>query len=273
MAVKRSLSKNPNMLRTMIGTGLMLIVILSYAVYSNTVESEYYGYTTSNQPHEMQLEQDVEGGASWYYTTDAALTWINVSVSGAPLEDSTLTVSAEGFQSNWSHSPSLGLHESNYVCNEPESDYSGIIETCTIRREHSMELIGGEGVMRGRVSLVLPIQGKGYLENEDIEGATEEARAMIDSENKTITWRISIQVDGELASSDGVLVNGVVTTHEFETIEQFSLDPVQETVYSFATLVGCFFLVLVIPLMAYYSSVYRERRDEEIRDAVVVGNQ
>jgi len=170
MAVKRSLSKNPNMLRTMIGTGLMLIVILSYAVYSNTVESEYYGYTTSNQPHVMQLEQDVEGGASWYYTTDAALTWINISVSGAPLEDSKLTVSAEGFQSNWSHSPSLGLHDSNYVCNEPETDYSGIIETCTIRREHSMELIGGEGVMRGRVSLVLPIQGKGYLENEDIEG-------------------------------------------------------------------------------------------------------
>ena len=51
--VKRSLSKNPNMLRTMIGTGMTLILLLSYAVYSNTVDSEYYGYTTTNDSLEM----------------------------------------------------------------------------------------------------------------------------------------------------------------------------------------------------------------------------
>ena len=40
--MKKSLSRNPNMLRTMIGLGLTLILLLGYAVYSNTVDTEYY---------------------------------------------------------------------------------------------------------------------------------------------------------------------------------------------------------------------------------------
>ena len=46
--MRKSLSRNPNMMRTMIGIGLVLILVLSYAVYSNTLDSEYYGYTTTN---------------------------------------------------------------------------------------------------------------------------------------------------------------------------------------------------------------------------------
>ena len=42
MRMKKTMSQNPNMLRTMIGIGLTLIFVLGYAVYSNTVESEYY---------------------------------------------------------------------------------------------------------------------------------------------------------------------------------------------------------------------------------------
>jgi hypothetical protein len=253
----------------MIGTGLMLILVLSYAVYSNTADSEYYGYTTTNDSLEMELQMESEDKASWYYTTKAAITWINVSVDGAPNDGSTLVVEAEGIKSEWYYSPHLGLDSAiNYVCNEPKSDYSDIMETCSYQRSHSMELNDGSGIMRGRVSLDLPIEGVGYLENENISEAKNEAREKINSQNKTITWRISVESEGQTISSDGIEVSAVVTTHEFVGIEQFRIDPVQETIYSFATLVGCFFLLLIIPLMAYFSVTYKERRNERIRLSV-----
>lgn len=263
--VKRSLSKNPNMLRTMIGTGMTLILLLSYAVYSNTVDSEYYGYTTTNDSLEMELSFEDEGTAQWYYTTNSAITWVNFSVSGA-LPGSELIVEAEG--SNWSHSPNLGLDDSAYICNEPESDYSSIIETCEYSRIHSLVLENGSGVIRGRVSLDLPIRGKGYLESDSMANAEIEAQRLIQTESKTITWKISVETEGEVASSDGILVSATAATHELVGIEHFQLEPVQETVYSIAALTGCFFLALVIPLMIYFSATYRERRDEALRTMV-----
>ena len=253
------------MLRTMVGTGMTLILLLSYAVYSNTVDSEYYGYTTSNESLEMDLNVEEEGTSQWYYTTDNAITWVNISVTGAP-SDSLLTVEAEG--TNWSHSPSLGLDDAAYICNEPESDYSSIIETCEYSRVHTMVLDNGTGILRGRVSLDLPIRGKGYLESENQENAETEARDLIQRESQTVTWKIKIESEGEIASSDGVDVSALAVTHEFVSIEHFELEPVQETIYSIAALVGCFFLVLVIPLMIYFSATYRERRDESLRSTI-----
>ena len=87
------MSQNPNMLRTMIGIGLTLIFVLSYAVYSNTVESEYYGYSTSNVDESLILSQDDSDISEWYVSTNSPITWINVSVTGAPV-DSVLRVQA-----------------------------------------------------------------------------------------------------------------------------------------------------------------------------------
>ena len=64
--MRKSLSRNPNMMRTMIGIGLVLILVLSYAVYSNTLDSEYYGYTTTNDEVELEMQETEEGSASWY---------------------------------------------------------------------------------------------------------------------------------------------------------------------------------------------------------------
>ena len=60
------MSRNPNMLRTMIGTGLTLVLILSFAVYSNTVNTEYYGYTTTNEEIKLDLQESEEGKADWF---------------------------------------------------------------------------------------------------------------------------------------------------------------------------------------------------------------
>ena len=84
--MKKTMSQNPNMLRTMIGIGLTLIFVLGYAVYSNTVESEYYGYNTSNEIESLTLNQDDSGTSEWYVSTNSPITWINVSVTGAPID-------------------------------------------------------------------------------------------------------------------------------------------------------------------------------------------
>jgi hypothetical protein len=249
----------------MVGTGLTLIILLSYAVYSNTVDSEYYSYTTTNENNLMEISQESEGEAQWYYTTYSAITWVNFTVENAA-PGSTLTVEAEG--TNWSHSPSLGLQDQSYICNEPDSDYSKYLETCEYSRSHSIVLDNGSGTLRGRVSLDLPIKGKGYLESDDIINAQKEAENLVQSAKKTVTWKIMIEDTGQIASSEGILVESEFTSHELLELEEFKLNPVQETVYSFSALVGCLFLVLVIPLMIFFSARYRENKNEEIRSAV-----
>ena len=246
----------------MVGTGLTLILLLSFAVYSNTVDSEYYEYTTTNEGKSMQLTAESEGQSDWFFSTNDAITWVNFSVEDAP-PGSSLTIEAEG--TNWSHSPSLGLEDQTYICNEPDSDYESIIETCEYSRIHSIDLNEGNGILRGRVSLDLPIRGKGYLESESFESAQVESNDLIRSAKKVITWKITIEKDGDIVSSAGILIEAEYTTHELLDIQQFKLDPFQETVYSFSALVGCFFLVLVIPLMIYFSARYREKMNEQIR--------
>ena len=49
------------MLRTMIGLGLTLILLLGYAVYSNTVDSEYYRLETSNEEITIELTSSDDG--------------------------------------------------------------------------------------------------------------------------------------------------------------------------------------------------------------------
>ena len=250
------------MLRTMIGTGMTLIILLSFAVYSNTVDSEYYEYTTTNESQSMDLKEENEGFAEWFFSTNDAITWVNFTVENAP-PGSVLTVVSEG--TNWSHSPSLGDSDQKYVCNEPDSDYSSIIETCEYSRTHSMELDNGSGVLRGRVSLDLPIKGKGFLEASSEENAQNDAADLIDRAKMTITWKISIHKNNEIVSNDGIFIESEFSSHELVELNQFQLDPFQETVYSFSALVGCFFLVLVIPLMVYFSARYRENRNESLR--------
>ena len=68
----------------MIGLGLVLILVLSYAVFSATVDSEYYRYETTNESVEYELAQENENESSWFVTTTSSPTWINLTVINAP---------------------------------------------------------------------------------------------------------------------------------------------------------------------------------------------
>ena len=71
--------------------------------------------------------------------------------------------------------------------------------------------------------------------------------------------------EGETVASEGIELGVSVVTHELVSVQEFKLDPLQESVYSFATLVGCFSLLLIIPLMVYFSAMYKAKRDERVR--------
>ena len=91
---------------------------------------------------------------------------------------------------------------------------------------------------------------------------------MISDAKMTVTWKVSISQDGEVIPSAGLLLTGDYAKHELIGLEKFQIDPIQETVYSFSALVGCFFMALVVPLMIYFAARYRESRDEEKRSNI-----
>ena len=260
--MEKSMSRNPNMLRTLIGLGLVLILILGYAVHSNTVDSEYYLYETSNSESDLELIQLENNMSEWYVVTNSAITWINTSVDGAP-QGSILKLDASGV--DWYHTPSLGQDQKDYNCKEFAPDYVNLIETCIKGPFHEINLDEQNNLI-GLVSLDLPIGGLGSVQADTQAEANETAENIVDDSTRIITWKISIiDSNGEIISSLGIDVNSTVTTHDLISVEEFKLDPIQESIYSLATLVGCFTLLLILPMIAYFSAVYKEKRYEEAR--------
>ena len=262
--MRKTMSQNPNMLRTMIGIGLTLIFVLGYAVYSNTVESEYYGYSTSNEIQELALSQDDAGVSEWYVSTNSPITWINASVSGAP-ENSVLRIQADGV--SWYHSPLLGENKDYPFNCEGDGDFSELVDTCAYSSTHEVNIDDmGNGVIRGIVSSVLPIEGLGYLQADDLDEAENLASDLIYGESSVITWRIGIyDSDGNSTSSENVAITVEVTIHDLVDVKEFEIDPIEESVYSLATLIGCFTLMLIVPLIIYFSAIYKAKKDENVR--------
>ena len=257
------MSQNPNMLRTMIGIGLTLIFVLAYAVYSNTVESEYYGYETTNTSESLELNRDDDGVAEWFLSTDMPITWVNVTVVGAP-QDSILRVQADG--TPWFHSPFLGDNQDFPFNCEGDGDYSDLVETCDYSTNHEIIVTQEESYLRGIVSSVLPVEGLGYLQADNLEEAYDKADDLISEEATVITWRMGVYDDEGIAlESDGIEMRVSVVNHELVVVNEFKIDPIEESVYSLATLIGCFSLMLVLPLIVYFSAVYKARKDESKR--------
>jgi len=260
--VKKSLAKNPNMLRTMIGTGLVLVLILSYAVYSNTLDSEYYGYKTSNEPEKIDLKSNEEGEANWYFTSRDAITWINVTIEGVQ-DSSTLVIEASGVE--WFYSPLLGVEDADFF-NCEDGGFSETSESCLRASVHEIIIENSEEQrIHGRVSLELPIEGLGYIQSDDIVLAEEEARKIVENEKRTITWNLKLVNGEEIVSDENLNINVTIVKHEFVSVEEFKLNPVQESIYSLATLIGCFFLLLFVPLTIYFSALYKSKSDDKLR--------
>ena len=249
-------------MRTMIAMGLMLIFTLGYAVHSNTINSEYYGYSTSNEEVSANLIPENNTSAYWFFSTNSAITWINTTIDGGP-EGSIIYVEAIG--TDWYHTPSLGMPERDYSCKENIKDYSDIIETCVSSNFHEISIDDSNSLI-GLVSLELPLGGLGYLQADSEIQAEEESEKLITENKHLITWKIQLRDEsGSILENQGFSVHVNYTQHEIISVDKFVLDPIQESIYSLATLIGCFTLLIILPLIAYFSASYKEQNDEKVR--------
>ena len=182
---------------------------------------------------------------------------------GAP-QDSILRVQADG--TSWYHSPFLGNNQDYPFNCEGDGDYSDLVETCEYSTNHEIITTQEESTLRGIVSSVLPIEGLGYLQADDLEEAYDKANELISEEATIITWRIGLDDDeGNALESTGIEILVSMVNHELTDVNEFKIDPIEESVYSLATLIGCFSLMLVLPLIIYFSAVYKARKDESTR--------
>ena len=88
-----------------------------------------------------------------------------------------------------------------FNCKEISGDYSEYIEVCDYSTTHEVVIENDVTVMRGIVSITLPVGGLGYLQADDMAEAEGLAVDLIDGEAGVITWRVGIYSDGEAIDS------------------------------------------------------------------------
>ena len=269
--MKKALAQNPNMLRTMIGLGLTLIIILSYAVYGATMDSSYYLYNTSNESVEHNVTNqgitDDNSTQTWTFSTFKATTWLNVSIAGIESGD---TISIEVSDGVWYHHEMLGSEDADrFSCRQNNEQNYEEYNVCTAAKTHSITAENdGNLTFRGIVHPELPMGGLGTLFADSMGEAQEASSDLISRHNRTLTWTITLD------STDTIRVDEFSphvqsTTHDLESVETFKVDPVEEMLWSIAALIGCFSLALVIPLTIYFAARAKEMRENKVREAAL----
>ena len=249
------------MLRTMIGLGLTLILLLGYAVYSNTVDTEYYRFETTNEESELTLTKSNDG--TWFSTTNSAISWLNVSVDNLP-EDTVLTISSSSIPYHYSELLGSDNDGRMFTCKDINEDFELIVESCNVAFTHTATEEDGKIEFKSIVAVDLPLGGVGYIEAVDLANANDEANQKVLDAIGVNTWTVSLQVDGEpLNNSETPRLT--IVQHELLDVEEFRLDPVVETLYGIASLIGCFTMMLAVPMIAYFSGIARQKREDRLR--------
>ena len=250
------------MLRTMIGLGMTLILLLGYAVYSNTLDSEYYRFETTNE-EAVLTTVELDGDGKWYVTTTSAISWLNVTIDNLP-EGSEMTVSSSSIP--FYTSESLGADNAGrmFTCKDINEDFELIVESCDLDFSHDSMESDGVIEFKSIVAIELPLGGVGYIEGEDYEDAFEKATERISEVEGITTWSVEVKESGGVVNLTEAPEIHVVT-HELVSVEEFKLDPVTETLYGLASLIGCFTMMIVVPMIAYLSSVARQKKEDRLR--------
>lgn len=269
--MKKALAQNPNMLRTMIGLGLTLILILSYAVYGATIDSSYYYYHTSNEGVDQNIsDQGLENDdttQSWTFSTNRATTWLNLSIAGVE-EGDTISISVS--DGVWYHHEMLGEDDAErFSCRQTDDSAFEEYNVCTASQVHSLTAdVAGNITFRGIVSPELPMGGLGSLFADSLAEAEADSAALISTHNGTRIWTITLVSSDEI-HPDEYSPYVQTTIHELVEVEPFEVNPVTEMLWSIAALIGCFSLALIIPLTIYFAARAKEKREESVRKAAL----
>lgn len=246
--MKRALAQNPNLIRTLIGLGLTLIFVLSYAVYGATIDSEYYVYSTSNEENDAELvmlnrsvssDADGEETTQWIWQTEinvSNLSWINTSLENVPDGATLKVVNMAG----WYSHADLG---------NKDAEIFNCASNCRKAESHSSTVENGQASIIGLTNPDPAMRDGGTVRAKDIDEARIMAQELIANEFGEKKWEIRVTIPGN--HSDEPIPKMEYVNEELRDISQFSLDTATELMWSMAAVIGCFIMVLV-PVMTIY---------------------
>ena len=254
--MKKALAQNPNLLRTLLGLSVTLIVLLSYAVYGATVSPSYYIYNTDTNEtnHEIaqptRIYQESSNTTTWSWDVAANgsnLTWVHLSANQLSTDSKVRLINAAGLYSH----RLLGV--------ETDQSFS-CAEDCQKNSTHEVDSDGEDEVTIHALTSRDPARrNNGTVYGENIETATQKARDMIQYDNFPSTLRIEIIETGDRQTSPNIQV--ITVNEEFDSIEVFSVDAATEFLWALAAVVGCFSMVLIPSFTVYFAARAKENKD------------
>ncbi|MCH1422704.1 MAG: hypothetical protein L7U62_04335 [Candidatus Poseidoniaceae archaeon] len=255
--MKKALAQNPNLLRTLMGLSVTLILLLSYAVYGATVSPSYYLYTTETEEtiHVMseptRMYQESTNTTTWAWDVPANssnLTWVHLSTTELSAESNVRLINAAGLYSH----RLLGV----------ESDQAfSCAEQCQKNTTHQVASKNGEDVAINALTSYDPARrNNGTVYGADIAEATSKARALVEYDHLPSTLRIEIIEVGNRETSPSVSL--VTVNEEFDSIAVFSVDAGTEFLWALAAVIGCFSMVLIPSFTVYFAAKAKEKKDQ-----------
>jgi len=262
VAMRKALAQNPNLLRTLVGLSLTLIVVLSYAVYNASLTNDYYVYTSTPQERDantslISQQHYYVGEQEWtmwiwdFKSESDNLSWVNATVSeGVAGGEVTLTNAGEGF---WSH-PDLG---------DPEAEIFSCAEYCAKLGTHETIFdTDGSASITGLTHWEPGRRDGGTVLAENLTDAETSAREIIAYTHSSNVWQISVKLPGNL--SEIPIINITTVYEEFSGIEQFAIDPATELVWATFSVIGCFAVLLVPSFAIYFAAQAKEKHAEKV---------
>ena len=254
--MRKALAQNPNLLRTLIGLGLTLILLLAYAVYGATINTEIYVYESNSNETVVSLD-DAEryyspddNTTTWTWDADlngVNLTWVNLTVVSLSSGSIIAISNGEGLYSH----PDLG---------NPDADEFSCTESCKKRIEHRTNSTGESTSI---ISLTNPdpaIRGKGSVYADSQEEASKKATKILNSTFEPTKVRITIIEEGNRTVNPSVELTQV--NESLYNVEMFEVDAATEFLWALAAVIGCFSMVLVPSFTVYFAARAKQKKTE-----------
>ena len=261
--MKKALAQNPNLLRTLIGLSLTLIVLLSYAVYGATISPSYYIYeteATDSSFEDIELTKIVQNNeTTWIGTVSADganLTWVNMTVTDLA-SGAIVKMTNEG--KLYSH-PFLGVDDAEVVVDGKTVDFR-CSEHCVYGESIEVEAESSEVNIQSLTSTNPARRSNGTVFADSLSEAESLARNEVNYTHSPSQIVIQITEPGNKSVQPQV---SVYTVNEaFASVEIFEIDAATEFLWALAAVVGCFSMVLIPSFTVYFAARAKERKNEE----------
>ena len=261
--MKKALAQNPNLLRTLIGLSLTLIVLLSYAVYGATISPSYYIYeteATDSSFEDIELTKIVQNNeTTWIGTVSADganLTWVNMTVTDLA-SGAIVKMTNEG--KLYSH-PFLGVDDAEVVVDGKTVDFR-CSEHCVYGESIEIEAESSKVNIQSLTSTDPARRSNGTVFADSLDEAESLARNEVNYTHSPS--QIVIQITEPGNKSVQPKVNVYTVNEAFASVEIFEIDAATEFLWALAAVVGCFSMVLIPSFTVYFAARAKERKNEE----------